>query len=470
MILNHEFGFGIGIGFGLHFFGVCVFLENFSKTETRVKPNDLRGILHYIPRFRGQRFVIALDGAIVAEENFANVLLDIAVLHSLGIGVITAYGVAHQIAQMAKLRASSVSDLRGEGRTDDATLELAIRAANRVAHEILQGFSTHELRAATSNAIKALPIGILGGIDQCNTGKVERIDTKLLATLLEKGVVPVISPLGFDGNGRTFRINSDAIAVKIAIAIDAVKLIYITTQDGIMKGETLIREMPACELESELKKARIQCASKAQCALDACRSGVSRVHVINGRTNEGLLAEVFSGEGVGTLIYAGGYREIRPARKEDLRTLIQLTRDSMLSEELSARTRQEIAEHLDDYFLFEIDRHPIACVALHLYQKDRKGELASLCVSHSHEGQGIGRRLVCFVEECAQKAGAQSIFVLSTQAYAFFQNKAGFEEGSVEDLPECRVKPYLESGRNSKILIKTLRQKAPISVRSHSAR
>ena len=429
-----------------------------------MKPNDLRGILHYIPRFRGQTFVISLDGAIVAEENFANVLLDIAVLRSLNIRVITAHGIAHQIAQMARLQGTSVSDLGGEGQTDEATLELAINAANRASHEILKGFATHELRAAISNAIKALPIGIIGGIDQRNTGKVERIDTELISALLEKGILPVVPPLGFDGNGRCLRVNSDVVAVKIAAALRAVKLIYITTKDGILKGETLIREMPSCELEAELKKARLADVSKAQCAIAACRSGVPRVHVINGRTNEGLLAEIFSGEGIGTLIYAGGYREIRPARKNDLRLLIQLMRDSMLSDELSARTHRSISDHLDDYFLFEIDRHPIACVALHLYENERKAELASLCVSRSYEGQGIGRRLVSFVERRAREVGMETLFLLSTQAFAFFQNKAGFREGSVSDLPVRRVRTYLRSGRNSKILIKSLGQKGNIQM------
>jgi amino-acid N-acetyltransferase len=104
----------------------------------------------------------------------------------------------------------------------------------------------------------------------------------------------------------------------------------------------------------------------------ACHAGVPRVHVINGRTNEGLLTEVFSNEGIGTLIYANDYQQIRSARKKDVRVLVQLTRDSMVSEELSRRTRQEITRSLEDYYIFEIDRHPIGCVALHVYPEERK--------------------------------------------------------------------------------------------------
>ncbi len=431
-----------------------------SLIKRVVKPNDLRGILHYIPRFRGEIFVIAVDGAVVAEENFANVLLDIAVLRSLNIRVVLAHGAAHQIAALAGLQGVELSDLDGAGKTDDATLELAMTAGNRLAHEILQGFAAHDLRAAVTNAIKALPVGIIGGVQQLNTGKVERIDRELLSALLDRGVIPVVPPFGFDGSGRTYRVNSDSVAVSVAKALGAVKLIFVTGQDGIVVDGEFIREIPASDLESKLEQspelARNSSGSKARYAVRACEAGVQRVHVINGRTNEGLLTEVFSNEGIGTLVYANDYQQIRSVKKKDIRLLVQLTRDSVLAEELSGRTRQEIAKNLDDYFIFEIDRHPIGCVALHLYPHESKGELAFLCVSRSHEKQGIGRRLIQFVEERARKAGVKQLFLLSTQSYTYFQSKAGFSEGSVDDLPTARRESHLSSGRNSKILVKRL--------------
>ncbi len=425
-----------------------------------MKPNDLRGILHYIPRFRGETFVIAVDGAVVTEENFANVLLDIAVLRSLNIRVVLAHGVARQIAELADSQGVEISDLDGGGTTNDETLELAMTAGNRLAHEILEGFATHDLRAAVTNAIKALPVGIIGGVHQLNTGKVERIDVELLSALVERGVIPVVPPLGFDGSGRTYRVNSDSIAVSIAKALGAVKLIFVTSQDGIVLDDELIREIPASELESKLEQlpesGKLSSPSKAKYAVRACHAGVPRVHVINGRTNEGLLTEVFSNEGIGTLVYANDYQQIRAVRKKDIRLLVQLTRDSVLAEELTSRTGQEIARDLDDYFIFEIDRHPIGCVALHLYPDEKMGELAFLCVSRSHENQGIGRRLIQFVEERARKSGVKQLFLLSTQSYTYFQSKAGFQEGGIDDLPELRKESHLRSGRNSKILVKRL--------------
>ena len=95
---------------------------------TMIKPTDLRGILQYVPRFQGQIFVIALDGAIVADENFSNLLVDLAVLRSLGIKVVLVHGIGQQIQELSELRKIPITDIYGAGVTDSATLDLAIRA------------------------------------------------------------------------------------------------------------------------------------------------------------------------------------------------------------------------------------------------------------------------------------------------------------------------------------------------------
>src|SRR5881396_3018163 len=173
---------------------------------------ELRGILRYVPQYRDRIFVIALDGAIVEAENFGNLLLDIALLRSLRIGVALIHGAGHQIRRLAGQTGQTPSNTDGTGVTDPATLQLALTAANRVTHEILEGLAATDLRAAYSNAIVAHPAGILQGTDYQLTGRVERVDTALLQALLEHDVVPVIPPLGCDGEGHTYRINSDAVA------------------------------------------------------------------------------------------------------------------------------------------------------------------------------------------------------------------------------------------------------------------
>jgi amino-acid N-acetyltransferase len=426
-----------------------------------VKPTDLRGILRYIPRFREKTFVIAVDGAIVTDDNFPNLLLDIAVLRSLNIRTVLVHGAALQIRQLAEERGLTASNLDGAGITDAHTLQISLTAANRLTHEILEGLSANDLRAASTNAVIAHPLGIVGGVDHQFTGKVERVDTEMIQGLLQQGIVPVVPPLGFDGDGKTFRVNSDAIAFSLASQLRAVKLVYITTADGLFRQGQLLRQLPVAELQSILEHSPgdlvPETLSKARNAVAACEHGVPRVHIINGRVDEGLLAEVFSNEGIGTLVYANEYTQIRRALKKDIRTLLNLTKAPMAASELVKRTRAAIERQVADYFLFEIDKNPVGCVALHLYPEQNKGELAFLFVSPSHENQGIGSKLVQYVESRAREQGLAELFTLSTQAFTWFQNKAGFVEASPEDLPPARRERYDVSGRNSKILIKRLR-------------
>ena len=426
-----------------------------------MKPTDLRGILQYIPQFREKTFVLAIDGAIVTDENFATLLLDVAVLRSWNIRVVLVHGASAQIKLLADEQKSSASDLDGAGITDAATLKLALTAANRLTHEILEGLSANDLRAASTNVIIAHPLGIIGGVDHQFTGKVERVDTALLQTLLAQDVVPVIPPLGFDGDGRTYRVNSDGVALAVAEALKAIKLIFITSSDGLICNGLLVRQLLVAELEKLLATNSAGFApeilSKAQHAAAACKAGVPRVHVINGKVDEGLLAEVFSNDGIGTLIYANEYQQIRAAKKKDIRAIQLLTKVAVESDELVKRTRAVIEKNLGDYFIFEIDKNPVACVALHVYPESKKGELACLYVSSSHENQGIGRKLIQFVENKAREIGLSELLTLSTQAFTYFQSKGGFAEGTPDDLPPARREKYDQSGRNSKVLVKKLK-------------
>jgi amino-acid N-acetyltransferase len=425
-----------------------------------VKLTDLRGILRYIPQFREKTFIISVDGAIVTSENFANLLVDIAVLRSLNIRVVLAHGASEQIKLLAAAEGLTASNLDGSGITDEPTLRLALTAANRLTHEILEGLAANDLRAACTNALIAHPVGILHGVDHLFTGKVERVDVDMLQKLLDNGIIPVLPPLGFDGEGRTYRVNSDGVALAAAEALKAAKLMFITPFDGITVGGRVIRQMSVSDLESVLALQRSEVhpalLSKAIHAVAACKAGAPRVHVINGSLEEGLLAEVFTNEGVGTLIYANEFQQIRRALKKDIRSILNLTKVSVENEELTKRTRSTIEKQLGDYYLFEIDRNPVACVALHPYPEYGKGELACLYVSAAHENQGIGRKLVQFVENRAREMGLSELISLSTQAFTYFQSKAGFVEGTPDDLPPARRERYGQSGRNSKVLTKKL--------------
>ncbi|MBI98266.1 MAG: amino-acid N-acetyltransferase [Verrucomicrobiales bacterium] len=425
-----------------------------------MKPTDLRGILQYIPLFRDKTFVVEADGAVVTHMNFANLLLDIAVLRSLNIRVVLVHGAAQQVQKLAAEQKITPSNLDGTGVTDDATLKLSLTAANGLTHEILEGFATNDLRAANANVIAALPLGVIDGLDHQHTGTVERVDTEMLQTLLSQGITPVIPPLGFDGKGNTYRLNSDAVGAKVAQALQATKLIFISTEDGLTCEGDVIRQILSSELEALLADHGNPIPpaqqSKARHAAEACAVGIPRVHLINGLVTEGLLAEVFSNEGIGTLVFANEYRHIRPARKRDAASILRLTREAMDENQLVERSEEMIEENLDDYFLYEIDENPVACVALRQFPGESTGELAHLYVNPMHGNQGIGRILGEFVEQTAREAGLKKLVTLSTQAFSFFSNKLGYSEGTGDDLPEARREEHSLQGRNSKILIKQL--------------
>jgi len=425
-----------------------------------VKLTDLRGILQYIPEFREKTFVLAIDGEIVADERFATLLVDIALLWSLNIRVVLVHGIAEQIRRLASERGMTPSNTDGTGVTDAHTLGLALTAANRLTHEILEGLSATDLRAACTNGIVAHPVGVIQGVDQQFTGRVERVDVELLQSLLTQGVVPIVPPLGFDGEGRTYRINSDGMAVAVAAQLHAVKLVYVTAAPGLVYRGEPIRQMMVSELAALLQKDPAgfvgEHLSKAQHAVRACHGGVPRVHVIDGTLDEGLLGEVFSNHGLGTLIHTNEYENIRAAERRDIGAIQSLVRQGVEADELLKRSRSSIEQQLGDYFIFEIDRNPVGCVALHVDRERNQGELACLYVSPAHENQGIGRKLIQFVENRARQGGLERILALSTQAFNYFSSKGGFVEGTVDDLSPDRRASYARSGRNSKVLVKRL--------------
>jgi amino-acid N-acetyltransferase len=432
-----------------------------TATATTIKPTDLRGILKYVPRFHDQIFVIAVDGSIVADENFSNVLVDIAVLRSLAIKVVLVHGIGQQIQELSESRKIPISDAVGTGVTDAATLDLAVRASSRVSHVILEGLTQNQLKCAITNSVRALPLGILRGVDHQFTARVDRIDTEFILTLINKGIIPIVTPIGFGPDGKSLRINSDLLAAEMAEALRATKIIYLTPQLGLEINGEVKRDIGVESLRALLKDHPEQIAessrSKAVHAIRAIETGTPRVHVIDGRIFDGLLNEIFSNEGVGSLVYGNDYQQIRKATRRDVRLIYNLTRGAVRREELINRTQQAIEKNIDQFYVFEIDENLIACVSLYFYpDKPQMAEIGSLYVLPFYHNRGIGRKMVDFACLMAKERGATTVVALSTQSYSFFTSVMGFEESSKEALPEARLKLYEESGRNPKVLVKAL--------------
>lgn len=427
-----------------------------------MKATDLRGILEYSARFRDKVFVLNVDSEVMAADNFHNLLLDISVLRSLNIKIVLVHGASHQIRLLSAEMEVPVSDLKGMGITDEPTLRLAILASNQLSHEILEGLAQNDQRAVVSNAIIAHPAGILDGIDQQLTGQVEKVDVGFLEALLDSGIIPVLAPLGFDGNGRTYRVNSDGVALEVSEALRAEKLMFVTTSNGLSGSNRLSAQFAVEECASYVAEhgasLPMDMRSKLEHGIRACRNGVARVHIIDGRQDEALLSEIFSSEGIGTMIHANEYVAVRPARKKDAGVIYNLIRESVASQQLLPRSRKEIAANIGDFYVFEIDNTVVGCVGLRLYPEETPSaaELECLYVAEGHANQGIGRKLMLFIEARARELGFARLFALSTQAFNYFQQKGGFREGTIDLLPAERRQKYEQSGRRSKILLKDL--------------
>lgn len=426
-----------------------------------IKPTDLRGILKYVPRYHDQIFILAIDGAVVADENFGNILLDVAVLRSLGIKVVIVHGIGRQIEELSVSRKVAISDAIGTGVTDAATLDLAIRAAGRVTHLVLEDLTQNNLKAALTNAVRSAPLGILRGVDHQFTGRVDRIDRDFLLQLIASGVVPVVNPIAFDRDGRPLRVNSDLLAAELAEALHASKILFFTPHAGLEIGGKFQQQISVDALRTLLtnKPDAINepMRSKAAHAIKAIETGTPRVHLLDGRQIDGLLTEIFSNEGVGTLIHGNEYQQIRQATKRDVRAIYNLTRSAVKREELLFRTQQAIEKNIDQFYVFEIDENLIACVSVNLYaEKPGLAEVGSLYVMPFYHHRGIGKKMVDYACMVAKERGATTALALSTQAYTFFTSVCGFTEAEKDALPESRLKAYDESGRNSKVLLKKL--------------
>lgn len=428
---------------------------------SNIKPTDLRGILKYVPRFQGQIFILALDGSIVADDNFANILIDAAVLRSLGIKLVIAHGIGQQIQELSASRKIPITDTYGSGVTDAATLDLAIRASARVSHLVIEGLTQNALKAAVTNAVRAMPVGIIKGVDHQYTGRIDRIDKDFLNQLIESQVVPVLNPIGFDRDGRPLRVNSDLLAAELAEALHATKIIYLTPHEAlVINGKP--RQAIAAEALSKIiaekpESINESMRSKAAHAVKAIENGTPRIHLLDGRLMDGLLNEIFSNEGVGTLIHGNEYQQIRQATKRDVRAIHNLTRLAVKREELRYRTQVAIEKNIDQFYVFEIDENIIASVSFYLYpDKTGTAELGSLYVMPFYHNRGIGKKMVDYAGLKAKERGASSIFALSTQAISFFTSVCGFAEADKESLPESRLKSYEDSGRNAKVLVKQL--------------
>ncbi len=418
----------------------------------------LREILHYVPQFRGRTFVIALHGQIVDSAGLVNLLRDIALLHNLNIRPILLADFSQDLRRLAGRLGDQPDQLRLPGPITPEQMELLVAASGLTLHRLVAGLQNLDVPCVYVPAIVAHPVGILRGVDWGLAGKVDRIDVALLEPLVREQLVPIVLPIGTDGDGQTYCVPFAHAAAALAAAVQAVKLLYVTPLDGLIVQGQLIRQLPLPEAERLHLSGQLQdeVATLLEQACEACRRGVDRVHIINGLREQGLLAEVFSSEGVGTLIHRDEYAAIRPATPKDLDLIYRLLLPAMEREEVLPRSVEELRRSIDRFLVYDVDGNVAGCVALYTYPDSKQAEIACLAVDPAHENQGIGRKLVERAMAVAAEQGAQEVFVLSTQTYNYFRHKLGFVDADPAVLPAERRRLLEESARNSRVLRRPL--------------
>ncbi len=424
-----------------------------------MKPADLRGILRYVPLWRDHVFVIAVDAAVLRDENCASFMQDLAVLWSLRIKVVLVYGLGKALRETAEARGLRITDQRGEGPTDEVTLKLAVEVAGVIGQEIMEHLTANGLRCSLTNAVRATEAGVIGGVDQLCRGKIEKIDLELIRQLLASDVVPIISPIAFSRDGLSLRLNSDQLGSELAMGLGASKLVYLTPHVGLSFGADVVLNMTVDELRAALKgggdSLDPDLRGKARYAVRTIDGGTPRVHIIDGRRRDALLTEIFDNVGVGSMIYGNDYARIRPARRRDAMYIHAITQQAVDAQSLRPRSRQEIVEEIEHFYVYEIDLTIVGCVCLHPWDADSM-EVEAVYVQPFYQGKGVGRKLVefCLIE--AAKRGAKRVFALSTQSFPFFRKVCGFVESGAEVLPAARRAKLEQSGRNSRVLVREL--------------
>jgi amino-acid N-acetyltransferase len=419
----------------------------------------------YIHAHRGQTFVISFGGEAVMDEGFQGFIHDIALLDSLGIRLVLVAGIRPQIEQRLNERGIKVRYVNGLRVTDEEALICVKEAAGTVRIEIEALLSmglanspmaSARIRVAAGNFVTAKPLGVRDGIDFRHTGEVRRVDSEAINTCLAQGDIVVISPLGYSPTGEVFDLEVHEVAVAVAESIRASKLIFMLEDQGIVDAEgELIRQLTQKEAQQLLNESdREQATRDLEYAVRACQNGVSRTHLIDRRTDGALLLELFSRDGIGTLISAAPFDHMRKATIEDVGGIIELVSPLEAEGVLVRRSREKLEMEIDQFTVLVRDGAIIGCAALYPHSSENIAELACLAVHSDYRDAGRGTELFSSLERQARLSGSRQLFVLTTQTAHWFLER-GFVEGRIEDLPVARKDLY-NYQRNSKVFVKAL--------------
>ncbi|RLA19429.1 MAG: amino-acid N-acetyltransferase [Gammaproteobacteria bacterium] len=421
----------------------------------------------YIHSHRGCTFVVAFGGEALLSDHFSSLINDFALLNSLGIRLVLVHGIRPQIEERLLGYDGSSQYKDGLRITDDKALQCVKEAAGIVRVEIEARLSMGlpnspmagaKISVASGNMVTAKPLGVRGGTDFCHTGTVRRIDNDAIHQKLDQNNIVLLSPIGYSLTGEVFNLSAEAVATEAAIALGADKLLLLHEDSGIFNQEhQLYRQLTTAEASSLLENPNSLSPSSSNhlhAAVKACEAGVTRCHVLDRKIDGALLRELFTRDGVGTLISAEPFEKIRPATLDDIAGIIDLIRPLETEGILIERPHERLEAEINDYTVISRDGLIIGCSALHLFKEGKSGEIACVVLHHQYQGGSRGEQLLSYMEKLARSEKLESLFVLTTQSEHWFIEK-GFKQATPVDLPTSRQASY-DSQRKSKVLIKKL--------------
>ncbi|MGK0247345.1 MAG: amino-acid N-acetyltransferase [Oleispira sp.] len=427
----------------------------------------------YINAHRGKTFVLMLEGDAIADDNFAHIVQDIALLNSLGVRLVIVHGARPQIDQALNVL-NIKSQFHGDLRITDQAALNAVRAAIGIVKSDIEArlsvglpntpMHGARIRVVSGNFVTAKPKGVIDGVDFQHTGEVRRIDKEALSQQLDQGNIVLLSSCGYSPSGEMFNLTAEDVATQTAIALAAEKLILMGEDEGLpsfankpdTNDSAIISQITTVALSQRLSDLSGEHKMHAQAALTAVNAGINRAHLLSYKIDGALLQELFTHEGAGTLITADDYELLRQANIDDVGGILELL--TPLEEEgvLVRRSRELLETEINRFKVIERDGMIIACAALYPHSS-KLAELACVAVSSEYRSGQRGDRLLNAINAHAKAEGTHKIFVLTTRTAHWFIER-GFSEADISALPQARQSLY-NFQRNSKIFIKDLGSK-----------
>ncbi|MDD4978224.1 MAG: amino-acid N-acetyltransferase [Gallionella sp.] len=426
-----------------------------------------RSVAPYINAFRGKTFVIAFGGEVVADGKFVELAQDFNLLAALGIRLVLVHGARPQIEQHLIKNNINGSYHQGIRMTDAETMQCVKEAVGRVRVEIEALLSmglanspmaNADIRVAGGNFITAQPIGVINGVDLMHTGSVRKVDVAALNDRMEFGEVVLLSPLGYSPTGEVFNVTLEDIATATAIALDADKLVFLMDTDGVQnKQGDLLRELTVAQAQSVLNgKAKLpdDVSLFLPCAIRACEAGVARTHLISRHIDGSVLQELFSDEGIGSMVVESTLNTLRDASIEDVGGILQLLRPLEEQGILVRRSRELLEREIEQFVVLEHDHRIVGCAALYPFPDEASAELACLAVDAQYRDHGYGEAVLNHMVSVAKSQGMKKLFVLTTRTAHWFLER-GFVEAEVTALP-AQKKTLYNYQRRSKVFVRKI--------------